>query len=123
MPMQQSQYKAIGGDGDTTTGDRPGRTSDVPPALAQLFESPANKRSAPKPLDVFQPADWPPCPDCGDRLIPTAVATDAHEALVAAAMTCYNREHETKQYIYDVDTEIVYFDQVLADPVTKMTDG
>lgn len=106
----------------TSQGDQTDRESNVPPALIQLFERPESERSSPQPLDVFQPADWPLCPDCDDRLIPAAVATDAHETLVAAAMTCYNREHETKQYIYDVVTDTVYLDQVLAD-ATETTDG
>lgn len=104
-------------------GDQTDRESDVPPALRQLFEYPESEQSGPQPLDVFQPADWPPCPDCEDRLIAAAVATDAHDALVAAAMICYNREHETKRYIYDDVTDTVYFDQVLADPASETTDG
>lgn len=103
-------------------GDQTDRESDVPPALTQLFERSESEQPVPQPLDVFQPADWPPCPDCEDRLIAAAVATDAHETLIAAAMICYNREHETKRYIYDVDTETVYFDQVLAVPDTETTD-
>jgi hypothetical protein len=38
-------------------------------------------------------------------------------------MICYNSEHETKRYVYDVVTETVYFEQVLAGPATETTDG
>jgi hypothetical protein len=107
----------------TTRGDQPARASHVPPVLKQLFERPADERSVPKPFDVFQPTDWPPCPDCGDRLLATAVATDAQETLVAAAMRCYNSEHESRQYVYNVATDTVYFDQVLAGPVPGPPDG
>lgn len=82
------------------------RPSHVPTALAQLFERPKSEQ----PLDVFQPADWPPCPDCDGRLMATAVVTDAQDALVAATMTCYNRDHASKRYVYDVRTGDLYFE-------------
>lgn len=110
-------------DEHTARGDQPVRESSVPPHLTQLFEYSESKQSVPKALDVFQPADWPPCPACDDRLIPTAVTTDAYDALVAAVMICYNSEHTTRRYVYDVVTETVYFDQVLADPGTEPTNG
>jgi hypothetical protein len=123
MPTKHSPYKAIKRNGNTTTGDQTGRKSRVPPALAQLFERPASEQPPPKPLDVFPPADWPPCPDCAGRLMATAVATDAQETLVAATMTCYNRDHVSKRYVYDVSTETVYFEQIRGGPATELPGG
>jgi hypothetical protein len=97
--------------------------SHVPTALAQLFEHPESEQPGPQPLDVFPPADWPPCPDCAGRLMATAVATDAHDALVAATMTCYNRDHASKRYVYDVVTETVYFEQLRGGPATEPPGG
>jgi hypothetical protein len=99
------------------------RESLVPPVLTRLFERPVSEQTAPQPLAVFQPADWPSCPDCAERLIPAAVATDANESLVAAAMRCYNSDHETKRYVYNVVTETVYVDQVCAGPSPRSPDG
>jgi hypothetical protein len=123
MPLKHSQYKDIEGDGDSTAGDQTARESHVPTALAQLFERPASEQPPPKPLDIFPPADWPPCPDCAGRLMATAVATDAQETLVAAAMTCYNRDHVSKRYVYDVGTETVYFEQVRGGAATEPPGG
>jgi hypothetical protein len=123
MPTEHSQYKAIARDSNPTAGDQTGRKSRVPPALAQLFERPASEQPPPNPLDIFPPADWPPCPDCAGRLMATAVATDAQETLAAAAMTCYNRDHVSKRYIYDVSTETVYFEQVRGGPETQPPGG
>jgi hypothetical protein len=97
--------------------------SHVPPVLRQLFERPASERSDPQSLAVFQPADWPPCPACADRLIAFTVATDARDELVAAAMSCYNSEHETSQYVYNIATDTVYFDQVCPGPETEPSSG
>lgn len=107
---------ATGQGGHIDRGDQTNSESHVPPVLTQLFERPASELSGPQPLDVFQPADWPPCPVCADRLIASSVATDAHNELVAAAMICYNRDHETSQYVYNVATDTVYFDQVCPEP-------
>ena len=123
MPTKHSPYKVIKGDGDSTAGDQTARESHVPPALAQRFERSESEQPPPKPLDVFPPADWPPCPDCAGRLMATAVATDAHDALVATAMTCYNREHVSKRYVYDIGTETVYFEQVRGGPATEPPGG
>lgn len=97
----------------------PARDSSIPPTLAQLFERPVSDRSAPQPLAVFPPADWPPCPECGDCLLAFEVATNAADELRAAVVVCYNSEHAPRRYIYDVDTDTVYFDQVCAPPATE----
>jgi hypothetical protein len=123
MSTNQSPYKAIERDSDTTAGDQTAHESHVPPALTQLFERPASEQPPPKPLDVFPPADWPPCPDCAGRLMATAVATDVQETLIAAIMTCYNRDHVSKRYVYDVGTETVYFEQVRGGPATELPGG
>jgi hypothetical protein len=98
-------------DASTICCDQSAGASPVPPTLRRLFERSASERSGPQPLDVFAPADWPPCPACGDRLLAAAVATDAHDDLVAAAMTCYNRDHGIRQYVYNVATDTVYGSQ------------
>lgn len=123
MPLQE--YHAASSDRDDPTGrnDQPPPESAVPPALSQLFERSKREPSAPKPLDVFSPDDWPPCPDCADRLVATAVATDTQDTLVAAAMRCYNSVHETTRYVYDVRTGDLYFDQVLADRQPTAPEG
>jgi hypothetical protein len=123
MSTKQSQYKAIEGDSDTTAGDKTAPASHVPPVLRQLFERPTSELSDPQPLAVFQPADWPSCPACADRLIASSVATDAQDKLVAAAMRCYNSEHKTSQYVYNIATDTIYFDQVLAGPETQPPGG
>lgn len=117
MTIKGHYYASRDGDDHTV------RESSVPAALRQLFERPDSDRAGPMPLDVFPPTDWPPCPKCAERLVATAVTTDAHDALVAAAMICYNSAHETRRYIYDVRTGDIYFDQVLADQQPTASDG
>jgi hypothetical protein len=123
MSTQDHHDTATGGDDHNASEDQSASESNVPPVLAQLFECPVSERTAPQPLDVFPPTDWPSCPDCAERLIPAAVATDAHDELVAAAMNCYNSDHETRRYIYEIATETVYVDQVCAGPSPRSLDG
>lgn len=110
-------------DASTACRDQSAGASPVPPTLRRLFERPASERSAPQPLDVFAPADWPSCPACGDRLLAAGVATDTHNELVAAAMTCYNRDHEIRQYVYNVATDTVYGPQERAGPPPASLDA
>lgn len=121
MSPQQSQYTARDSD---PTGDEPSVCkAQRSAAIAQVIERSASEPSAPQPLDIFAPADWPPCPDCEKRLMAIAVATDAQETLVAAVMTCYNSTHATKRYVDDVDAETLSHEQVLSTGEGDEADG
>jgi hypothetical protein len=89
------------------------RESEVPLDLQRSFEGTDSEISYTKPVEVFPPKEWPPCPDCGDRLTLSSVGIDAQDELLAAQMICHQEGDDGAMYVYESVTGTVYFDQYL----------
>lgn len=88
------------------------RDSEVPRDLQVALENTPTEINWTKPLNLLPPEEWPPCPECGDRLSLSSVATGAGDEVLAArflCQTCPAFEH-TPQFVLEVATGELHFD-------------